>query len=315
MRNNPPLIFLSLSLLTLLSACAGMQPARGPDTTQSLTIAAPISTTERLSTSPSFTAEEQDLPTVDLNGELLYQILAAEIALQRQYFTAGTNEYIRLAERTRDPRFAERATQVALLTYENDAALRASRLWVELAPDRSEPRQMAAVAAIRAGELEEAFGHMEVLLSGADAVSEERFERMAGLLSREHDVQEAFRLMQRFVETRRDDPGALYAYAHLAVRAGEMEKARQAIDAALDLRPGWHDAMALRIRILLLTDGPDAAIAYLSDAVRDYPKDASLRLAYARTLAEMRHYQEALDQYGLLAKQVVPNTDVLLSMA
>lgn len=319
---NPPLIFLSLFLPTLLSACAGLRPDPDP-APQPSAVTVPAadrpsdasSPPAAASPRPTPSAEAQELPAVDLDGELLYQILAAEIALQRQYFTAGIKEYLHLAQSTRDPRFAERAAQAALVTYDNEDALRAARLWVELQPERSEPRQLAVVAAIRNGQLEEALEHMEVLLSGVDELPEERFELMASLLSREHDVQEAFRLMQRFVAERQNDPNALYAYAHLAVRAGEMEKARQAIDAALELRPGWHNAVALRIRILLLSDGPEAAMAYLGDAVRDYPDDTNLRMAYARTLADMRHYEEALEQYRILARQVVPNTDVLLAMA
>lgn len=328
---NPPLIFLLLFLLTLLSACAGPRvgsssgsepPSAPAPASQPPAVTAPEAGRPSDSSSPPAVesvpqplAETEELPAVDLDGELLYQILAAEIALQRQYFAAGINEYLRLAQRTRDPRFAERATQVAVFAYDNETALRAARLWLELQPERSEPRQMAVVAAIRSGQLEEALGHMEVLLSDTEGLPEERFELMASLLSREHDVQEAFRLMQRFVAKRQDDPNALYAYAHLAVRAGEMEKARQAIDAALELRPGWHNAVALRIRILLLSDGSEAAVAYLGGAVRDYPEDTNLRMAYARTLTDMQRFEEALEQYGILAGQVTPNTDVLLSMA
>jgi tetratricopeptide (TPR) repeat protein len=120
--------------------------------------------------------------------------------------------------------------------------------------------------------------------------------------------------MERFVATRRDDPSALYAYAHLAVRAGELEKARQAIDEALELRPGWRDAIMLRIRTLLLADGPDAAMAYLAEAVESNPTDTTLRQAYARTLAETQRYEEALEQYRVLV-ELEPNIDALMAMA
>ena len=168
---------------------------------------------------------------------------------------------------------------------------------------------MLVVAAIRNGLLEEALEHMDVLLSSSDGLPEERFELLAGLLSREHDVHESFRLMERFVASRRDNPSALYAYAHLAMRAGELEKARAAVDEVLAQRPGWHNAVTLRVRILLLADGPDAAMAYLAEAVRENPEDDELRVAYARALTDARRYQEAIDQYAVLAERVSPNTD------
>lgn len=318
---NPPLIFLFLLLLAQLAACAGPQlrteptaaaPVAEVPATEAVDTTAPVAAASKPATDESEPSPE--LPSVALSGELLYQILAAEMALQRRHYDAGITHYLQLAESTRDPRLAERAAQAALFAHDDPRALRASRLWSELQPDRSEPHQMLVVAAIRNGLLEEALEHMDVLLSSPDGLPEERFELLAGLLSREHDVHESFRLMERFVASRRDNPSALYAYAHLAMRAGELEKARAAVDEVLAQRPGWHNAVTLRVRILLLADGPDAAMAYLAEAVRENPEDDELRVAYARALTDARRYQEAIDQYAVLAERVSPNTDVLLAM-
>lgn len=324
---NPPLIFFLFFPLVLLSACTAGPQAR-PEQASPPALAAPADPEAEAASSPEAASQPapaaprrppppaDELPAVALSGELLYQILEAEIALQREQYPIGISRYLQLAAITRDPRFAERSAQVALFIHDDASALQAARLWVELQPQRSEPHQMMVVAAIRNGNLEEALSHMETLLAGGgeEGLPEERFELMASLLSREHDVQEAYRLMERFVSTRQDNPSALYAYAHLAVRAGELEKARRAIDEALALRPGWYNAIALRVRVLLLADGPDEAMAYLSGAVREYPADTSLRLAYARTLMDVRRYDDALEQYGILADQVSPNTEVLLAM-
>ncbi|MDX9741377.1 MAG: tetratricopeptide repeat protein [Gammaproteobacteria bacterium] len=301
-----------------LSACAGLQPQ--PDQAMPAerpTVAEPAAAPqeEPAETEPALAIEPPtELPPVSLDGDLLYQILTAEMALQRHHYEVGLGAFLRLAAATRDPRFAERATKTALFIHDDAAALDGARLWVELVPETLEPRQMLVVAAIRTGHLEEALDQMARLTAQGEALPEERFELIAGLLSREHDVREALRLMERFVASRRDDPSALYAYAHLAVRAGELEKARQAIDEALELRPGWREAIMLRIRTLLMADGPDAAMAYLSEAVRSNPSDTALRHAYARTLAETQNYDEALAQYQILAGQLEPNAEILMAM-
>jgi tetratricopeptide (TPR) repeat protein len=309
-----PLILLPF---LFLSACAGLQqqseqaaPTEPRVTEPAAAPSAPIPQ------SPLAQPElpEAALPEVALSGELLYQILTAEMALQRHHYDEGVRAYLKLAATTRDSRFAERATRTALFVHDDAAALDGARLWVELLPESLEPRQMLIVAAIRSGHLEDALEQMEMLAAQGEALPEDRFELIAGLLSREHDVREALRLMERFVATRRDDPSALYAYAHLAVRAGELEKARQAIDEALELRPGWRDAIMLRIRTLLLADGPDAAMAYLAEAVESNPTDTTLRQAYARTLAETQRYEEALEQYRVLV-ELEPNIDALMAMA
>lgn len=310
-----PLILLPF---LFLSACAGLQPQSeqvAPTEPRSLTEPSAAPSTPKTE-SPQAQPElpEAARPEVALSGELLYQILTAEMALQRHHYDEGVRAYLKLAATTRDSRFAERATRTALFVHDDAAALDGARLWVELVPESLEPRQMLIVAAIRSGHLEDALEQMEMLAAQGEALPEDRFELIAGLLSREHDVREALRLMERFVATRRDDPSALYAYAHLAVRAGELEKARQAIDEALELRPGWRDAIMLRIRTLLLADGPDAAMAYLAEAVESNPTDTTLRQAYARTLAETQRYEEALEQYRVLV-ELEPNIDALMAMA
>src|SRR5690606_11179533 len=59
------------------------------------------------------------LPSIPLSGELLYQILEAEMALQRQQYALGISRYLQLAVLTRDPRFAERSAQAALFIHDD----------------------------------------------------------------------------------------------------------------------------------------------------------------------------------------------------
>lgn len=313
----PPLTFFFLPLLTLLTACAGPgglgrmdPPSEGTSDTPPL-VAEPARTGEPV---PDPAQGAGELPEIELSGPLLYQILEAEMALQRQHFGLGIDRYAELARTTRDPRFAERSAQAALFTQQDEAALEAARLWAELAPDRSEAHQAMVVAAVRNGSLDEAMAHMEELLASRDGLPDERFEVMANLLSREHDVHHAFELMEQFVSERHDNASALYAYAHLAVRAGQLNKALPAVDRALELRPGWYNAIALRVRIMLLSNGAAEALDYLADAVRKFPDDAELRTVYARSLVEAERFEEALAQYGALDELGAASAESWLAM-
>jgi hypothetical protein len=64
---------------------------------------------------PRRTAAEPapELPKQDLTGEVLYEFLIAEIAGQRGNLGLSAQAYADLAKRTRDPRVAERATEMA----------------------------------------------------------------------------------------------------------------------------------------------------------------------------------------------------------
>lgn len=255
------------------------------------------------------------LPDHELSGQILYQILEAEIALQRQHYDVAVTRFLQLAETTRDPRFAERAAQIAAFIRDDPATLGAARLWLSLDPDSSDAHQMMVVAAIRNGRLETALAHVEVVLSSADGPIEERFEMMAGLLSREHDAAEALRLMEIFVSTRQDDPDALFAYGNLALRAGDLERAGGAIARVLTLRPGWYGAILLQVRVLQLQGRQDEAFAFLADAVVQHPDETRLQLTYARLLMDTQRYEEAVTQYEALLDKVAPNTEILYTLA
>ena len=63
----------------------------------------------------SFTlaAANTALPNVELSGQLLYQIIASEIALQRNEPALAYQTYMQMARSTKDPRLAQRAFQIA----------------------------------------------------------------------------------------------------------------------------------------------------------------------------------------------------------
>ena len=64
----------------------------------------------------------------------VYQVLAAEIALQRGEIGSAYQTYMSLARSTRDPRLAQRAMEIALMAKSSGSSLEAAKLWDDLAP-------------------------------------------------------------------------------------------------------------------------------------------------------------------------------------
>src|SRR5690606_15891942 len=84
---------------------------------------------------------EEALPRVPLTRELMFRILAAEIAFQRGDWQSAYATTLDLAKQTRDPRLARRAAEFAHLSRQQPHVLAAVRLWRELAPDSEEANQ------------------------------------------------------------------------------------------------------------------------------------------------------------------------------
>ncbi len=296
--------FLLLGLIYLLGACAtapGQRPSPSP-------VAAPVADGE--ASSPR---REQGLPAVPLSPEILYELLVADIAVQRKRFDVAIENYLRLARRTGDPRMAARAARVAIYSRDNLSALEAARLWVRLDADDPEARQAIIAAYIRSGRTDDALQHIDALLE-MQGDGENGLRLLVSLLSRERDVQAALKVMRHVIAVRGDNPEVWIAYGHLTLRSGDLGGAQEAIDKALELRPLWPEALLLKVRILQLRGEGGEALRLLADAVAARGGDMRLRAAYARLLTEEKQYEEALAQYRQLVKKHPDNSELKYTM-
>jgi hypothetical protein len=70
----------------------------------------------------------------------MYRLLVGDIALQRGEPALAARAYYDVARETRDPKFARRATEIALAARQRTLALDSATLWVEL-DSNGRPRQ------------------------------------------------------------------------------------------------------------------------------------------------------------------------------
>lgn len=265
-------------------------------------------------------------------ADAMYGLLVAEIAGQRGNYAVAFDHYLQVARSTRDRYAAERAMQIAVFMRDKEKSLTAARLWADIDPDSLDARQGLIVFLLRNGQSEEALPHLDTLLAAVHAApapkpappandlsldlgaSAQGYMQIAALLGTEQDKQAALSLMQRFVARHENDAEAHFAYANLALSAGDLATAQAATDAALQRKPLWPSALVLRARILQAQGNASAAIIALGAAVKQSPKDLPLRLAYARMLVDSHRMKEARAQFGVMAQQARNNVDVLLAL-
>src|SRR5688500_19276726 len=83
-------------------------------------------------------AQPKQVPSSELSEPMLYEFLLGEIALQRGDNGLAAQTFLDLARRTRDPRVARRAVEVANQARMPELALQAARTWQELEPASSQ---------------------------------------------------------------------------------------------------------------------------------------------------------------------------------
>ena len=249
-------------------------------------------------------------PAVNLSADILYEMLVADIAVQRQYYALAIDRYLSLAKRTGDPRITGMATRVAIYARDDRRALEAAELWVEQDPRNAEARQAIIAALIRAGRPRDSFPHVDALMTMEDSGPDSGLRLISSLLGREQDIRAALVVMEHVVSQDGGNAGAWLVYGQLALRASDLDTAASAIDKALGLRPAWVDAVLLRARVLQLRGGNPEAYAYLGKAVEETPDDVRLRLAYARLAMDEKQFEMALQQYEYLVG-LAPDNDEL----
>jgi tetratricopeptide (TPR) repeat protein len=313
-------IALYTSLSLLLTACAGpvSEPARddtpeAPALTKSGTPPRPAGATAPKPAAPE-SVPPRPKPPESLSGELLYYLLAAELAGQRGRLDIAVPYYLKAAELSRDPKVVERATRIAVYARDDASALAAARLWVELKPDNPEAHQVLAALLLRAGKVDEAIPHLERVLGHDGQNGRNGYMLITSLLSKEKDKQVAMAAMEKLIEKRRQSPEALLAYARLGMLVGSLHKAEQAIDQALALRPDWPEALILKANILLREGKNQEALVFLKDTVEEYPDNVALRLVYARKLVDEKQYEAAREQFEILLDYKPDAPDALYAL-
>ncbi len=259
-------------------------------------------------------AAADEVKHADLSPELLYQLMLAEVAGQRGKLDVAVYHYLEAARVSNDPKIIERATRIAVYARDSESALEAASMWVKVDPENFEAHQVAAAMHLRAGNTEAAQHHLEQIITLRGDGTQNTFMLITSLLSKERDKQRALDVMEQLIETRQDNPEALYAYSQLALLVGDLNKAEKAAKRVLDLKADWIQAHILYNNILHRQGKTTEALRRLSQALEDYPDSVVLRDFYARRLVDEKQYDEAQKQFQILLEKSPDNTEAMYAL-
>ncbi|MCW5627067.1 MAG: hypothetical protein KIT73_20285, partial [Burkholderiales bacterium] len=128
-----------------------------------------------------------NLPKQELTRDILYKLLLAEIAGQRGNVRLSARAYLDIAQSTRDPRLARRATELAMVGRFNDLALEAAALWLDVEPESVAARQTVVAALINGNKINDAKPYLRKLIAAEKTNAGLAFMQLYPLLSRAPD--------------------------------------------------------------------------------------------------------------------------------
>lgn len=256
----------------------------------------------------------EPLPDHVLTGQILYQVLVAEIAAQRGNIGLAVSAYLDLARATRDPRLARRAAEIALHGRDLGVAVQAARLWVDFDPESSSARQMLAGLLVSANRLDEVPPHVAKLLAQEGENIGDGLLRLNRLFARYPDKQAVMLMIDQLTLPYAGLAEAHFARAQAALNAGAWSRGLSEVDKALALRPDWDAATLLKAQ-LQHTEAPEKSLETLRGYLAGHPQAREIRLQYARALVGVRQYPQARTQFQKLLVDFPDNLDVIYAVA
>jgi tetratricopeptide (TPR) repeat protein len=256
---------------------------------------------------------KRNLPNQDLTEAVLYEYLLAEIAGQRGSMGLSAQAYADLAKRTRDPRIAKRATEIALYARMPKAALEAAQIWYETEASSTQALQTLTSLLINDKRHKEALPYLQKLLAAEGSSAADGFLQLSRLLANGQDKALTLEIVQQLAQPYPKLAQAHFAVAQAATAADKRDLALAEVRIAGTLKPDWELAVLLEAQ-LLQRQSNTLALQRLAAFLDRYPKAKDARMSYARVLVAERKYPEARAEFQTLSKDFSNNAEVIFAV-
>lgn len=255
------------------------------------------------------------IPRDTNRDEAVLALLLADMAAQHGDYAQAAAKYTAVAEQARDAEIARRAVQAALYGQDVPAAIAAAQAWQRIEPQSVDAAQLLTGLELQRGNAEAARTHLRSLLALKNFSSRQDYLNLVRLLNQNVPPETLLGVLDALLESRPDDPEALFAYSLAATGLGQAQRADKPSARLLELQPGVDEALLLRAQILLQTDRSQAARELLRGFLKTHPRHVQARLTLARVLLEDKDYAGARDAFDIVLKQDPANGDARLAAA
>ena len=252
------------------------------------------------------------LPDNTLTAATLFKLMMSEIASQRGAPDASYATEFRLAQETRDPRIARRATEFAVQARQPAAAVEAARLWTELSPKSQVAADTYLTLLVLSSRFDEAEPLLAAKIAGAPSKSQ-ALVQVYGLLSQSPSRPQVYATMRHLAGTYPSLPEGHMVVAQAAQAAGDRAVAIDEARIAVKLQPDSEPA-TLMLAQFQQFDAPKEADAVLAGFLARNPKSVPIRLGYARFLNGEKRFDETAVQLARIRKDAASTPETIYTI-
>lgn len=277
---------------------------------------APETTTE---TESKITPQEALAPRVNKNTvideEVLYLLMAAELAGQRSQYDLALDAYLQAAKRVDDPRIAERAVKIGMFLKDEKRTSEALEIWLSKDQQNLSARKFAALLAIKNGDRKAAADNLDAIFQEDPAGFEGGMLEMLKLLEKEGRTRFIYDVLEDLIQLHPDQSSLLFLQAVVASILQDNELAQLKIGRVLELQPDWNKAIIFQAQLAGRSGDMAKARDYLEKAVRQAPDDRQLRKMLLEVMVNTGAFDDAIKLCQSVLEETPDDGETLFTIA
>ncbi|WP_321324805.1 tetratricopeptide repeat protein [Thiomicrorhabdus sp.] len=248
----------------------------------------------------------------NLDAKTMFEILAAEMMVQKNQMGQAFEVLYPLAVKTKDPALAERTFQIAMGTFNVPNIEKATLLWREVAPDSAIAWRASFLLTLRHNKVAQALKEWDTYRKlSKQTLSEELVStatKVAGSVSKESGTEFFQALTQKYP----DEWASYYGLAMISAAYRNPDVGIVALQKAKPLLPKEDLEKSLPVfyhllsQLYLMDSQPEEGIKALTPYVEKHPDDLLVQERVARLEVQAVRYDDAEKRYLQILK-VEPN--------
>jgi len=251
----------------------------------------------------------------EISPDVMYLLLTAEIAGQRNRYGVALDGYLEAAKRVDDVRVTERAAKIGLFLKDNQKTTEAVSLWLAQDGSNLTARKIAVLSALKEGDEAKAVEHLNKMLEDDPAGFENTLLDLTRLLGKEVRADFLFNVLEGVAKKHPDHAVVFFVQAMLAGQLNKVEVAREKVNRAIALQPDWDKALILHAQLSVHRGDFDLAKADLEKILKKSPENIRVRKLLAQVLMKSNALDQAQAEYKKVLKTEVEDGESQFALA
>jgi len=250
----------------------------------------------------------------EARGELMYQMLVAEMAGRRGRVDLAMDGYLKASRSIDDPRLAERAARLAVYAKAWDSAREAGERWAELEPDNINAHRLLVGVYLKLEDVKATADTYETILALTNQPFDVGAASVLTSLAREPHLPLAVKVAQELSGRHPKSVMGHFLVARLAGAAGQNKIALAEYDRTIALKPEMGRANLYRAQLKSSMGNTNEGLNELHAYLKRNPDDVLSQLGLARLLIDVGRHAEAEAQSNMLYQRYPDRGDVMFDI-